>query len=136
MTTEITPYNNIVPNVSNSIVPKNSLFDDIKKSKCIEIIIEELRKIPDFSKYRSSNFEFIKFSVNMIENMIIDRKSGALKKEIILSAFQKLFNLTQPEQKQLSDTIEDLKKNKKIKKIPIKRKYIYPALRWLKKKLI
>ena len=123
-----------LPDVS-SIVPKNSLFDDGVKATIIEYIVTEIKKIPEYSKYRIS-FELIKYAVNLVENLVTDRKSGALKKDIIQIVFQKVFNLNPNEMKLLSDTIEDLKNNKHIKKIRIKKKYVYPALRWLKKKLI
>jgi len=128
-------YDTLVPNVTDKITVKNSLFDDIKKSKIIETITKEIQKIPEHSKYRN-DIELIKFSVNLAENMITEKKAGILKKEIVSNVFQKLFNLNPTEIKSLSDTIEFLKNNKKIKKIPIKRKYIYPFLRYLKKKLI
>jgi hypothetical protein len=57
---------------SDSIRPKNSLFDEIKKAKCIEALIAEINKIPDFNKYRS-DLELMKFLVNMVENMILDK---------------------------------------------------------------
>ena len=40
-----TTYDNLFPNLSNAIIPKNSLFDDIKKSKCIQTIINEISKM-------------------------------------------------------------------------------------------
>jgi hypothetical protein len=131
---EIDHFKDKLPDVS-SIVPKNSLFDDGLKSVIIETIIDLIKKHPEYSKYRTS-FELIKYAVNLVENLVTDRKSGAMKKDIIQIVFQKVFNLNPNEMKLLSDTIEDLKNNKHIKKIRIKKKYVYPALRWLKKKLI
>ena len=131
---EIDHFKDKLPDVS-SIARKNSLFDDGLKSIIIETIIAKIQKHPDYSKYRTS-FELIKYAVNLVENLVKDRKSGALKKDIIQIVFQKVFNLNPNEMKLLSDTIEDLKNNKHIKKIRIKKKYVYPALRWLKKKLI
>jgi hypothetical protein len=119
----------------NCIVPKNSLFDDGMKETIIAIVIKKIQKYPNYSKYRV-NFELIRYAVNLVENLVIDKKSGELKRDIINIVFQKVFNLSATEIKYLNDTIEDLKNNKFIKKISRKKKYLWPALSWLKKRLI
>ena len=128
-------YDTLVPNVTDKITVKNSLFDDIKKSKIIETITKEIQKIPEHSKYRN-DIELIKFSVNLAENMITEKKAGILKKEIVSTVFQKLFNLNPTEIKSLSDTIEFLKNNKKIKKISVYKRLLKPFGKYILKKLL
>jgi len=135
MTTTIDTYNNIFPDVSDTIVPKNSLFAEIKKSRLCETLVKEIQKIPDYTKYRT-DLELIKFTVNLIENMITEKKAGVLKKDVVISSFHKLFNLTTVEQKVLSDSIEFLSNNKKIKKLSKYRKYLVPLGKYIIKKIL
>jgi hypothetical protein len=74
--------------------------------------------------------------VNLAENMITDKKAGILKKEIVSTVFQKLFNLNPTEIKSLSDTIEFLKNNKKIKKISVYKRLLKPFGKYILKKLL
>jgi hypothetical protein len=118
-----TPYNELIRDVS-IVKPKHGLIKDIKQAKITQFIIDELKLIPDWSKYRIDN-EFIKMACNLIENLVV-KKDKIDKKEIILIVFQKLFNLTAQEIKIVSDVIEFLVNNKKIKKIKIYKKvYIF-----------
>ena len=128
-------YDYIFPDISGVIIPKNSLFDDIKKNKCIQIIIIELTKIPEITKYRT-DLELIKFCVNLTENLFTDKKSGKKKKEIVLAVFQKLFSLNPPEQKIISDAIDFLSNNRKIKKLSTYKRYVIPIGSWILKKIL
>jgi hypothetical protein len=128
-------YDILFPNLSNAIIPKNSLFDDIKKNKCIQMIINEITKIPDIGKYRT-DLELIKFCVNLAENLFIEKKSGKIKKDIVLAVFQKLFSLNPPEQKLISDAIEFLSNNHKIKKLSVLKRYLIPFSKWFVKNFL
>jgi hypothetical protein len=135
LTSSDTSYDNIFPDLSGAIIPKHSLFDDIKKNKCIQIIINEISKIPEITKYKT-DLELIKFCVNLTENLFTDKKSGKMKKEIVMAVFQKLFSLNPIEQKLISDAIEFLSNNRKIKKLSTYKRYVIPIGSWILKKIL
>ena len=41
----------VIPKNSQIIVPKNSLTDEIFKEKTIDRLVNEVKKMPDYSKY-------------------------------------------------------------------------------------
>ena len=125
----------VYPDLKSDIVPKHALFDDIKKNVIIQKIIAEIQKIPDYSKYRV-DLELITFIINQVENMVTKKKQGVLKKDIVLTVFQKLFNTTPQEIKLLSDSIDFLANNKRIKKLSIYKKYLKPFGKYLVKKFV
>jgi hypothetical protein len=131
---ETTEYAKI-PSNSSIIIPKNSLIDDIYKSKAIEHIINEVKKMPEYSKYRN-DIELVRYVSTLVENIILEKKSGDKKKEIVTQAMIKIFNLSATEQKTLSDIIEFLANNKKIKKLSIYKKYLKPFGNFILKKLL
>ena len=125
----------VYPDLKSDIVPKHALYDDIKKSVIVQKIILEIQKLPDYSKYRT-DLELITFIVNQVENMVTKKKQGVLKKKIVLTIFQKLFNTTPPEIKLLSDSIDFLANNKRIKKLGIYKKYFKPIGKFIIKKFV
>ena len=124
-----------IPENSQLIVPKHSLYDEIYKAKSIEYLCKEIKTMPDYSKYRVDN-ELIKYCCCLIENILLEKKSGPKKKDCVLQAFIKTFNLSSQEQKSISDTIDFLGNNKKIKKLSNYKKYIIPFSEWFLKKLL
>ena len=123
----------VYPDLKSDIVPKHALYDDIKKNVIIQKIIAEIQKIPEYSKYRI-DLELVTFIINQVENMITEKKRGPLKKDIVLAIFQKLFNTTPQEVKLLSDSIDFLANNKRIKKLGIYKKYLKPFGKYIIKK--
>ena len=128
-------YDNLFPDLSGLIKPKNTLLLEIKKSKAVEILIKELNKIPELDKHRNDK-ELLKFAVNFIENKYTEKKSEIHKKKIICIAYQKLFNLNPREEEELSDTIEFLANNKQIKKLSIFKKYLIPFFKFILKNFL
>ena len=124
-----------IPENSQLIVPKNSLIDEIFKAKTIDHIINEVKKMPDYSKYRA-DIELVRYCCSLVENIVLEKKSGEKKKEIVTQSMIRLFNLSSQEQKTLSDTIEFLANNKKIKKLNVYKKYLKPFGKYILKKLI
>jgi hypothetical protein len=134
-TTTTEKYDGVIPDVQGVIVPKNNLLKDIKVSKCVDLVVKEIQSIPNFSTYRIDP-EVIKMVINIVENVFTEKKSGETKKSIVVQAFVKVFNLTPQEQKILSDFIDFLSNNNKIKKISVVKKYVKPLLSWIKKKVV
>ena len=127
-------YNNIYPDITGLILPKNSLLKDIKINKVIQFILTELQKIPDVQKFKN-DLELICMAINLVENLI-KKKDKIDKQMIIFNVFQKLFSLTPADQKILSDSIEFLISNKKVKKILKFSKYLKYTIDFVKKKLL
>jgi hypothetical protein len=127
-------YNNIYPDITGLILPKNSLLKDIKINKVIQFILTELQKIPDIQKFKN-DLELICMAINLVENLI-KKKDKIDKKMIIFQVFQKIFSLTSDDQKILSDSIEFLISNDKVKKISKFSKYSKYTIDFVKKKLL
>ena len=119
-------YDDLYPNITNEILPKHSLMTDIKKAKTIQNIISNIQQIPEFQKYKN-DLEIIKYVCNLTENLIKEKKSGLMKKEIVITSLTKVFNLNENEKKMISDAVEFLSNNKKIKKLGIYKKWIVPC---------
>jgi hypothetical protein len=128
-------FDDLYPNITNEILPKNSLINEIKKSKTIQNIISNVQQIPEFQKYKN-DLELIKYVCNLTENLIQEKKSGTLKKEIVITSLTKVFNLNENEKKMISDAVEFLINNKKIKKISIYRKWIVPIFHFFLKLVV
>ena len=58
-------YNNIYPDITGLILPKNSLLKDIKINKVIQFILTELQKIPDIQKFKN-DLELICMAINVV----------------------------------------------------------------------
>ena len=127
-------YNNIYPDITDLILPKNSLLKDIKINKVIQFILTELQKIPDVQKFKN-DLELICMAINLVENLIT-KKDKIDKKMIIFQVFQKIFSLSSADQKILSDSIEFLISNKKVKKISKFSKFSKYTIDFVKKKLL
>jgi hypothetical protein len=128
-------YSTLLPNITSDILPKNSLLDDIKTNKCIETVVNEINQIPDVGKYRT-DLELIKYVSNLVENLITGKDNEKLKKNVIMSSFQKVFSLTQPEQKTVSDAIDFLITNGQVAKIPFSKMTLKHAGKWIAKKIL
>ena len=128
-------YDDLYPNITNEILPKHSLMTDIKNVKTIQNIISNIQQIPEFQKYKN-DLEIIKYVCNLTENLIKEKKSGLMKKEIVITSLTKVFNLTENEKKMISDAVEFLSNNKKIKKLGIYKKWIVPIFHFFLKLIL
>ena len=62
------PYTKKIPtDLGDFLKAKHSLFDDVIKSKTIDVIINELKRIPDLLKYKT-DLELVKLTDYLIEN--------------------------------------------------------------------
>ena len=102
---------------------KHSLFDDVIKSKTIDVIISELKRIPDLTKYKT-DLEFVKLTANFIENSFDKSKTADQKKAVLIEIFVKLFgNLSDAEKLLITNAYDFLANNHKIKKIKSSKKW-------------
>ena len=97
-------------------------------------IINELQQIPSLINLKLDP-EITLYCCNVLENLI--KKSDKVnKKNIVIDAFTKIFNLNPTEINTIGTQIDFLFNNKKIKKIKM-RKYIYNGVsNWIKRKFL
>jgi hypothetical protein len=111
-------------NLNDFIMPKNTLLNDVKTNKAIDLIVSNLKLIPNWETYRA-DLEFLRIACTFIENMV-KKADGLDKQAIIISVFVKLFNINESEINILKIAIDFLLNNKRIKKIKfIKKLYEY-----------
>jgi hypothetical protein len=109
-------------NLSEYIIPKNSLLVDVKTEKAISLVVTELKKFPNWESYRA-DLEFLRIACTFIENMIV-KNDGLDKLNILVQIFIRLFNINEAEITFLKTSVEFLLNNKRIKKIKfIKKAY-------------
>lgn len=118
-------------NLGDFIVPKNELLVDVKKNKAVELILSELKKIPNWEQYKTS-LEFLRMACNFCENMLT-KSDGINKLDVIISVFQTLFSLTVKEIEVLKTSVEFLLNNKRIKKITFVKKAAFFLFTTIKK---
>lgn len=113
---------------SSHVIPlKNSLGSSVLKSKSIDYLKKEIEQTPNFSSLRVNDIELILRICNIIEEFdtsklkSIDtikynsfKKAGINKKELVIEAFNKVFNLSIPEKTLLDNSIEFLYSHHKI----------------------
>ena len=92
------PYTKKIPtDLGDFLKAKHSLFDDVIKSKTIDVIINELKRIPDLLKYKT-DLELVKLTANFIVNSFDKSKTADQKKAVLIEIFVKLFgNLSDTE---------------------------------------
>ena len=119
------PYISKIPSDLNQfITAKNSLLVDVIKSKTIDAIIVELKRIPDLNKYKI-DLELIKLTCKFIENAFDKKITTEQKKAILLEIFIKLFGniLSEQDKLLLGNAYDFLLNNGKINKIKLSKKY-------------
>jgi hypothetical protein len=124
MSTTDCPYTKEIPlDLGQYLKAKNSLLDDVIKSKTIDVIISELKRIPDLLNYKT-DLELIKLTANFIENSFDKSKTADDKKTALIEIFVKLFgNLTTAEKLIITNAYDFLVNNGKIKKIKNSKKW-------------
>jgi hypothetical protein len=118
------PYTKKIPtDLGDFLKAKHSLFDDVIKSKTIDIIISELKRIPELTKYKT-DLELVKLTANFIENSFDKTKTADQKKAVLIEIFVKLFgNLSDAEKLLITNAYDFLANNHKIKKIKTSKKW-------------
>ena len=109
---------------SNSIQLKNSLGSSIQSNLTIEFIIKKIQSFPEYQSLRL-NIELLLYIANILHELESnnrikgDFKSLQInKKELIVKAYTKVFNLNGTEIQQLQQMLEFLEKHHKIIGIP------------------
>lgn len=117
----------IYSDASSRIPLKNSLGASVLKQKSIDYLVKEIQATPNFATARTSDIELILRSCNIIEEFDTSKlknvdsikynsfkKANLNKKEIVIEAFNKTFNLSAPEKSLLDNSIQFLYDHHKI----------------------
>ena len=117
----------------DSIQLKNSLASSVQMSLTIEYLIKKIKMIPNFETLRNDP-ELLLFIANILKEIESnDRIKGNFKsleidkKQLIISAYTKVFNLNGTEISTLTKQYEFLEKHNKIVGI----KYHKKVFKWL-----
>jgi hypothetical protein len=114
---------------------KNSLVDNDIERQIVQVIEQRIKALPNYMELRLHP-ELILLACNLIENAAEDRKKKLDKKTVLIKILSSIFNYTEPDKKNVSDTIEFLHSNKKIKKVAMWKKCVAVALDWIKRKFL
>ena len=103
-------------------------------TQLVNKIVGHIGVINDFNL--RTEIELTAYVCNLVENEISKQKNNKIdKKELVISVFVKLFNLSDDEKLLISNQIDFLFNNKMIKKVPLIEKTLKTFSAWLFKKL-
>lgn len=125
----------IYSDASSRVPLKNSLGANVLKQKTIDYLVKEIQQTPNFASVRTSDIELILRLCNIIEEFDTSKlknvdsikynsfkKANLNKKEIVIEAFNKTFNLSAPEKSLLDNSIQFLYDHRKISGEKMKKK--------------
>jgi hypothetical protein len=119
----------IFPNVDL----KNSLKTHFDKETLINKITSLIGFIPNYQSLKL-NVELTKLVSNIIEDELKNDKVTN-KNDLLVTVLTKVFNLSGDDINVLNQQLVFLKDNKQITGIPISKKYIKSATRWITRKI-
>ena len=112
---------------------KNSLKTHFDKETLINKITSLISFIPNYQSLKL-DVELTKLVINIIEDELKnDKKTN--KNDLLIAVLSRVFNLNGEEINVLNQQLEFLKKNKHIKGIPLSKKYIKSATRWISRRI-
>jgi hypothetical protein len=114
---------------------KHNLLNMDLEKQLIEVIDQRIRTLPNYQELRL-NPELVLLTCNLVENAVIDKHIKIDKKSLCLRVLTSIFTYTEADKKQVSETIEFLHCNKRIKKVSIFRKCILIVWDWVCRKFL
>jgi hypothetical protein len=112
---------------------KNSLKIHFDKETLINKITSLIGFIPSYQSLKL-DIELTKLVINIIEDELKNDKTTN-KNDLLITVLGRVFNLNGDELKVLNQQLEFLKNNKHIKGIPLSKKYIKSATRWITRRI-
>ncbi len=112
---------------------KNSLKIHFDKETLINKITSLIGFIPSYQSLKL-DIELTKLVINIIEDELKNDKTTN-KNDLLITVLGRIFNLNGDELKVLNQQLEFLKNNKHIKGIPLSKKYIKSATRWITRRI-
>jgi hypothetical protein len=113
---------------------KHNLKHDLVFYEIKEKIKQRLTQFPDYGRYKTDS-EFLLLACNLIENLI--KKSLKVnKKELCLTIYKEIFEMSEDDTKLVESNIEFLFNNKKFKKVSYYKLFMTGLSEWLKRKVL
>ena len=106
---------------------------DLEK-RLIDILQEKVKSLPGYEELRL-NPELVLLCCNLIENGC-QKKDQVDKKVLCINVLDNIFKYSNPEKKQVDDTIEFLFSTKKIKRIHLVKKLLYYLVEILQRRFL
>lgn len=117
------------------VIPvKNHLLKNLKVDEVKKQVIERIKKFPNYEQYKG-DVEFLLLVCNMLEYLVV-KKDKIDKKQILIEIFNEVFMLDESDKSVISQNIEFLWNNKKIKKQSYYRLFKTAITEWIKKKFL
>jgi hypothetical protein len=122
------------------INPKNKLKRTIKEEEAIKLLMAKVSEIPKYQEHKHC-LELQTMLCVMTEHLINNQKKQPNekidKKNLVIEAYKQLFhNVTPQDLTNLSDNIEYLYNNNKIKKVKITDVVSKSCIDWIKRKIL
>lgn len=114
---------------------KNNLLNMDLEKQLIEVIDQRIRTLPNYNELRL-NPELILLCCNLVENACVDKKIKIDKKALCVRVLASIFAYSEPEKKQVSESIEFLHCNKRIRKVSIIKKCALIVYDWVCRKFL
>jgi hypothetical protein len=112
---------------------KNSLKTHFDKETLINKITSLIGFIPNYQSLKL-NVELTKLVINIIEDELKNDKVTN-KNDLLVTVLSKVFNLSGDDLNVLNQQLVFLKDNKQITGIPLSKKYIKSATRWISRRI-
>jgi hypothetical protein len=112
---------------------KNRLNSHVLEQDILKQLIDKIGNIPNITKLKS-DIELILYLCNVVEN-IIKKNDKINKKELVLNVLDGVFQLSDDEKRLISETIDFLSNNGKIKAVTLSKKVFKSIGGWIAKKL-
>lgn len=112
---------------------RNLLKSDIEK-QLVDVVNTRIRSLANYMELRL-NPEMILLVCNLIENGANSKKLKIDKKDLAMKVLHSVFSYSELDKKHVSDTIEFLHSNNKIKRVRLLKKIFAVLYNWIKRKL-
>lgn len=120
--------------LTNCIHPKNSLQRNQKQLKLIKELSYRLNKFEN-KMLLSKDIETLRYICSLIEDSV-NKRDKIDKKSLVIDVYKDVFGETNIDTDFIERGIEFLLDNKKIKKLSILKKYIYPFANFFLRRLL
>lgn len=122
------------PLLTLAVKPKNGLLRNQKKLKLIKELTNEIHQLEN-KMLLTKDSETLKYLCNKLENSV-NRKDKLDKKEVVIEAYKEAFGEQNIDIEFLTNEIQFLCDNKKIKKLSIVKRYLYPIINFFLKRFL
>lgn len=122
------------PLLTLAVKPKNDLLRNQKKLKLIKELCNEIQHLED-KMLLVKDIETLKYICNKLENSVT-KKDKLDKKAVVIEAYKQAFGESNIDVEFLAKEIYTLWDNKKIKKMSVLKRYLYPVINFFLKRFL